>query len=76
MTDMVKVWQLKSALDTLPDDTEMYVNKVGYLSLVENKEFVGIINVDWMEIEYFDDRGYYIKFDKQSGPEIVWDEEE
>ena len=74
--DTLEVWQLRDALNALPDNIKMHVSAVGNLSLVEDGEYIGIINLDWMEIEYFDGRGYYIKFGKRRGPETIYDEEE
>ena len=75
--DTIEVWQLRDALNTLPDDTKLYVNRVGNLSIIQNKKYIGVINLDWMEIEFYDDRGYNIKFGKQYGKtETVYNEEE
>ena len=75
--DTIEVWQLRDALNTLPDDTKLYVNRVGNLSIIQNKKYIGVINLDWMEIEFYDDRGYNIKFGKQyRKTETVYNEEE
>ena len=74
--DTIEVWQLRDALNTLPDDTKLYVNRVGNLSIIQNKKYIGVINLDWMEIEFYDDRGYNIKFGKQYGKtETVYNKE-
>ena len=74
--DTIEVWQLRDALNTLPDDTKLYVNRVGNLSIIQNKKYIGAINLDWMEIEFYDGRGYNIKFGKQYGKtETIYDEE-